>query len=465
MTKIRNTLGLALEDHNVLTAEVQVRGDQPAIHMTAEFALSGPLSVEQGQEFRQFLEENGFTAKGVIVGLPAKWLVAKELSIPPANAAALSGILNIQAERAFSLDPKELVFDYYSTDGVGKGGKMLLMAMQRNRLAQIQSFVKAAGLSLLAVTPTSHALRSIVDSKSDMSIYIRNGYIESWSCKTDLPLIRHGSRLSEHRGDKANALMEQIGRLLSLTPGDGHNTDSSHVTLFAGSAKDNATVKKVVGSSSDGVEIDDGDARLLSVGFGAQSRSKIGESCAAAALALAASRDDGLFVDFLHSRMVPGRRMPKTRTLVWAAIASCVVVLALVSVIWGWRRDVNDIATFTEQLAVMSDDIEAAREVVDRMSYASAWTSQRPEFLECLSQLTEAFPEEGTIWATNLALHENRKGLVTGKALREESVLLVLDAIKLNSLFRDVQMVYMRDAGRGTDEVSFAIQFNFSGGS
>ena len=57
------------------------------------------------------------------------------------------------------------------------------------------------------------------------------------------------------------------------------------------------------------------------------------------------------------------------------------------------------------------------------------------------------------------------QGLVTGKALREDSVLLVLDAIKLNSLFREVQMVYMRDAGRGTNEVSFAIQFKFSGGS
>ena len=135
MTKVRNILGLALEDHSVLASEIHVRGDRPAIHMTAEFALSDALSVgnagEQGQQLRQFLKEKGFTAKNVIVGLPAKWIVAKELNVPPANGAALSGILNIQAERTFSLDPKDLVFDYYSPDQIGKGGKMLLMAMSQ----------------------------------------------------------------------------------------------------------------------------------------------------------------------------------------------------------------------------------------------------------------------------------------------------------------------------------------------
>jgi hypothetical protein len=470
MTQARNILGLAFEEHSILAAEVHLRGDQPSLHVAGEFVggdeFSAANASQHGQQLRQFLKENGFSAKAVVVGLPAKWLVAKELTVPPTNAAALSGIMSIQAERAFSLDPRDLVFDYCGSAQPEKGGTLLLMAMQRQRLAQIQMLTKAAGLSVLAVTPTSHALRKLSgDDGSDLAIYVRDGYSESWSGKADLPWVRYVARASQQAEDPAAVMQEQISRLLSVAPGDRQSRGSNRVVLYTGSAVNGESIAKISRSLSGQVEISDGDARLLSSAFGAQQRFKVGASGAAAALALAGIQEKGLFVDFQHSRMVPGRRIPQTRTLVWAAVISFAALVAVISVIWGWRQDVNDIATFTKQLAFMDEDVKAAREVVERMSYASGWTSRQPEFLECLSQLTEAFPEEGAIWATNLALHENKEGLVTGKSLREESVLGVLDAMKLNDVFQNVQMVYMRDAGRGTNEVSFAIQFKFSGGS
>jgi hypothetical protein len=162
--------------------------------------------------------------------------------------------------------------------------------------------------------------------------------------------------------------------------------------------------------------------------------------------------------------MVPKKRIAPTGTIVWAAVACVAMVGGLAAVAWDWRQDRRDIATYTEQLSAMSGDIEVARQVVERMSYAAGWTSRRPEFLECLRQLTQTFPEQGSIWATNLALRENGQGLVTGKSLAEGNVLAVLDAIKFNKVFQDVQMLYMRDAGRDTDEVSFAISFKFSRG-
>ncbi len=470
MTQARNILGLAFEEGSILAAEVRMRSDQVSLHASGEFVVGDEFSAanasEQGQQLRQFLKENGFSAKTAVVGLPAKWLVAKELTIPPTSVAALSGIMSIQAERAFSLDPKDLVFDYCGAAQPEKGGAMLLIAMQRQRLAQIQTLAKAAGLSVLAVTPTSHALRKLSgDDGSDLAIYARDGYSESWSGKADLPWIRHVARPSQQAENPAEAMQEQISRLLSVSPGDRPDSGANRVVLYTGSAANGESIAQISRSLSGQVEISDGDARLLSGAFGAQQRSRVGTSGAAAALAIAGAQDKAFFVDFLHSRMIPGRRIPQTRTLVWAAVAAFAVLLVLAAMIWGWRQDVNDIATFTKQLAFMDEDIKAAREVVERMSYASAWTARQPEFLECLSQLTAAFPEEGAIWATNLALHENKEGLVTGKSLREESVLGVLDAMKLNGAFQNVQMVYMRDAGRGTDEVSFAIQFRFSGGS
>src|SRR3990172_536167 len=252
MTQARNILGLAFEEHSILAAEVHLRGDQPSLHVAGEFVggdeFSASSAAEQGQQLRQFLKENGFSAKSVVVGLPAKWLVPKELTIPPTSAAALSGIMSIQAERAFSLDPKDLVFDYYGSDQPEKGGTLLLMAMQRHRLAQIQMLTKAAGLSVLAVTPTSHALRKLSgDDGSDLAIYVRDGYSESWSGKADLPWIRHVVRPWQQAEeldhmDPTGVMQEQISRLLSVSPGDRPDSGASRVVLYTGSAANGESI-------------------------------------------------------------------------------------------------------------------------------------------------------------------------------------------------------------------------------
>ena len=117
MVKTRNILGLAFEDNCIVAAEVRVRPQQLHLTRSGEFLIPERLSLENpsqlGQQLRQFLKANHFSSRSAVVGLPAKWLVARELTIPPAGSNALSGLLQIQAERAFALDPKDLVFDYW----------------------------------------------------------------------------------------------------------------------------------------------------------------------------------------------------------------------------------------------------------------------------------------------------------------------------------------------------------------
>ena len=129
------------------------------------------------------------------MGLPAKWLVARELTIPPAGANALSGILQIQAERAFALDPKDLVFDYWGQADSTSSSLILLMAAHRERISEISVMARAAGLQLLAVTPTSHGLRGLDRTDNgDIGMYVRDDYVEFWSARASLPWIRHAHR-------------------------------------------------------------------------------------------------------------------------------------------------------------------------------------------------------------------------------------------------------------------------------
>ena len=470
MAKARNILGLAFEDNCIVAAEVRVRAHQPHLGRSGEFLIPEGLSLanpsELGQQLRKFLKSNNFASRAAVVGLPAKWLVARELTIPPANANAVSGILQIQAERAFALDPKDLVFDYWGRADSAKSSLILLMAAHRERINQVSVMTKAAGIQLLAITPTSHALRSLDrNNNRDVGMYVRDDYIEFWSAKAALPWISHAPRSARQDQQKQHEpLQAEIARLLRLLPGDGQDSKLQHVTLYAGSALTDESFDKLSDSLSGYATILDGNTNLLSAGFDAAGLNEGGATIAAAALALTVSEDGGMLVDFLHPRMAAAKRSPRTRVLVWVAVACVAIIAVSVAAVRDWRQDIQDIETYTRQLDDMAEDIEAARQVVDRMHYASGWTSRRPEFLQCLSQLTQVFPEEGTVWATTLRVGEGGQGSVIGKSLKEDNVLQVLDAIKNNEFFQNVQMLYMRDADRATDEVSFAITFKFSGG-
>ena len=127
------------------------------------------------------------------------------------------------------------------------------------------------------------------------------------------------------------------------------------------------------------------------------------------------------------------------------------------------QSDRRDIATYTEQLELMSEDITAAKEVVDRLTYATSWTSQEPVFLNFLRELTLTFPEEPTIWATNLRLSEDAGAALVGKAVDEESFYEVLDKIKQHEAFFNVQMIHLRNVGRDLSEKEFAVNFEYRG--
>ena len=58
-------------------------------------SLQEPGSL--GRALGQFLRQKRFSARRAVVGVPAKWLMVKEMRIPPASAESTAGILRIIA--------------------------------------------------------------------------------------------------------------------------------------------------------------------------------------------------------------------------------------------------------------------------------------------------------------------------------------------------------------------------------
>ena len=462
MKNTKNILGLAFEERRIFAAEVAMQGDRPQLVRQGVFETAAGIesadAARWGQELRQFLKAHGFTARTAVVGLPARWVVAKQVKIPPAEEGAIAGIVEIQVQRNFSLDAQDLAFDFYRRRQADASSTLLLMATQNRRLSQISALVRAAGLRMVAVAPTSHAFRMFERNVFDLGVYVGDEGVEFWSGKTDLPWVRHVGLSVQAGEQRERQLQEEVQRQLVLTASDGD--EARRLTFYVSREGPETFLQSSAGAPTSNTIVD-GNSLLAEAGFRAESGGRVGAAVGAAALALAACTGQTFYVDFVNSHGAAKKHHPRLRVRRWAAILAGAVLTALGAAAVGWRLDVRDIATYSRQLETMSADIEASRQVVDRMSYAATWTVRRPRFLDCLQELTGAFPDEGSVWVVSLAVRENAQGLITGQAVKESDGLGVLDALKGNAAFGEVAMVHMRDAGRETNEVSFAITFKY----
>lgn len=101
--------------------------------------------------------------------------------------------------------------------------------------------------------------------------------------------------------------------------------------------------------------------------------------------------------------------------------------------------------------------------MVDRYTQTRGWYDRRPPFLDCLRALTLAFPQDGRIWTSSLALQDNMKCVVSGKATDDGLALQLRDTLEKSPQFKEVKLLYVR-GGQGTDQTfSFAISFTFVG--
>ena len=150
MVGTRHMLGLAIDDAGVVATELSLQSGRAEVRRTGELLWEQELTADSakllGQRLRHFLREQGFSAKRAVVGLAAKWVLTKEVEAPPASPEVLAGMLSIQAERAFSMNADELIFDYCGRTSTTEKRPVLLLAARRQIVDQIKELTEAAGL-------------------------------------------------------------------------------------------------------------------------------------------------------------------------------------------------------------------------------------------------------------------------------------------------------------------------------
>lgn len=156
------------------------------------------------------------------------------------------------------------------------------------------------------------------------------------------------------------------------------------------------------------------------------------------------------------------RKIASSGVLKKIAAAAAVLLILCGAYFYGWRSDTLRIAQIKEQLASMQEQVKTASAMLDNINYTKRWFSTKPVYMEILRELSEVFPEEGTIWLTSLGADQSLNSVITGCANEERVVLDMLDAIKKKPSFKDARIVYIRKTGKSSNVITFAFNFRYS---
>jgi len=472
----RKVLGLVIEEHAIVAAEVRVSGQKAEVRHAAEFTYPQGVALDDpqhlGPALREFLRRSRFSARNAVIGVPARWLLSKEKVFPPAAPESLAGMVRIEAERSFATDLDHLMMDYANGPAAGTGPRLLMVGMPRARGDQLVALSAAAGLKAKAIVPGSMALAVALlpPSASGLMLSLRPGHVEFCvRAAGRFVAIRHVPVTAPVKTDAAgkgsvawgSALADEIRRLSALLPHEEEDTVPESLVIWDGMGLDPHAFRGLGAALSVEVRSSGG---LPELGIAPASCAQVADGhrfVAAAALALAGARGKGFPVDLLHSRLAARTRIRPGRRIALTA-AACVIALAAAgALLAGLHAQERDLAELQRRLAAMKPDIEAARSLVQQAALARGWADGRPRFLDALRELTLAFPAEGRIWVGSLAMREDMQMVVSGKADDEQAVLDILDQIRAKPTFSSVKLVYLRDAGGNSHQVAYSMTFAF----
>src|SRR5579862_9259930 len=100
-----------------MVAEV-TGGEKPQVNRLSEMVYPEGVTlaqpVELGTALGKFLKEQNYVSRSAVIGIPVRWIVVKPKEVPPADVKTLAPLLRLQAEAEFSLELKDLVYDFIS---------------------------------------------------------------------------------------------------------------------------------------------------------------------------------------------------------------------------------------------------------------------------------------------------------------------------------------------------------------
>jgi hypothetical protein len=460
-------LGLTLDGRRVEAVVVRRVGESFRVQHTCGATLELNLLTDEpelvGREIRKHLDRAVIAERQCAVCLPLDWALTLHVCVPELPPEDVEAFLNTEAERGFPFPPETL--SVASSRCRAAGGALLatLIAVPREHLSRLQQILKAAQLKPLSFSLGMPALQPVAGAPGEglAALGLSENSVElQITSGGGIAALRALEGAMEQDGLHKVPYADVVARDLRITLGQlpPEFRESVHRLRIFGNreyferfAEDLTARAKLMGLE---VEVVRGYTERQ---FGVPMAT---DAVVAPGLSLAARLLAGHSADFeflpprVNAWQQFNNRYSSARVAWVGTAAGCTALLVLLAFLgqqWQisrWQKRWDAINPRVTELNKMQQQIKRFR----------PWFDDSFRTLSILQQLTEAFPEDGTVSAKRVEIKD--PGIVTcsGVARDYPSLLKVRDRLRAAKDVTEVQSPRMQ----GKTPIQFSLQFRWN---
>ena len=191
-----------------------------ASSFTVEWSEAEQHSYEViGDRIANELRQRAINVREVIASVPRRFVVLKNLELPPADNESLADIVHLQCENLFPVSRATLEIDFLQHDSAKDGDtSILVVAVPKPILQLLLNTLKHAGLKPLALgvgelgVPLLSPVRGADELQLDL--LASGSRFEFLVSRNQLPVISHAGQSPESSTERARYICSTTNRLL-----------------------------------------------------------------------------------------------------------------------------------------------------------------------------------------------------------------------------------------------------------
>lgn len=457
--RLPSVLGLSVLDGQLRVAHVarakSAIAPVRATNAKLSLDLLHPEAELVGRELRNHLEAAGIRERHCVVALPPGWIMTQHTRMPELSDEDLAGLLQLEAEKGFPVDPEELQIAR-SVHRSSESGYVTQFAVRRDQLARLSTVLKAAGLKPVsfslglaavpgAIVPTGSGCITLRIEPAGATLLISAGggiaAFRTLEATVDSEAGEHvvnGPALARELRitfEQIPADLRRDVRVLSLR-GDEAMVRQIASTLDEWARESGLTVDVANGSRSVGGEIvEELAARYLKEG-----------------------RSELEFLPPRPSRWAVMRARYSSKRLATAGFAAAAAAL-VVAAAFGWQEYRRwSLRTEWQAMAAQVTELDGIQTSIREFR---PWYDASFRNLTILKRVVECFPDNGSVTAKTFEIHGPANVSVSGTARDNASLLRTLDQLRQA---KEIQAVKIEQI-RGKTPAQFTFTFRWVGAS
>lgn len=457
-------VSVALEDNGVSVVLARQSGGR--CQVVKHFTLAIPAArlesapEEAGRLLGEALKTHGVTERRCVVRLPLAWAMAAPVEKLVLTGQDLIDFLELRAEKEFGFAPGRAALAHHPFKLADGSSRATLVGIPIQRIEAVTRLLQAAGQRALSFTLGLGNCPYLEETREVAALRVcpaGSGLDLVLTLGTSRVTFRHldGEGSADHdSGISADILVREARLTLGRLPAElraacrairFHGPEALISRLYHDTAP---RLRELGWESVERVAyrpVEAGDGPLPFACEAAVEAACRALSGTAAALEFLPQRETTW--EKFQRRYAGGRRKQ-------LALAAAAVVLLIALPAFLQSRRLSSLEAHWKEISPKVTALEQVQEDIRRFR---PWFDNTAPSLQVIEEVTQAFPEEGVIWAKSIELKPGSIFTCSGLARNNQAIMETLERLRRNPGITELKVRSMR----GENPVQFSFQFTW----